>query len=96
MYVKIHKSETAKIIAVCDEDLIGKEFEEGNLYLKVSETFFKGEKKNKNEIKKILKDANSANFVGKESVSIAVELGLVDKKNIIKIKGVSHAQYFEL
>jgi len=94
MYIKIHKSETAKIIAICDEDLIGKEFEEGNLYLKVSENFFKGEKKNKEEVKKILKDANSANFVGKKSVSIAVELGLVDEKNVIKIKGVPHAQYF--
>ena len=48
----------------------------------------------KEEVKKILKDANSANFIGKESVSIAVELGLVDEKNVIKIKGVPHAQYF--
>jgi len=94
MYVKIHKSEKSKIIAVCDEDLIGKEFEEGNLYIKVSDNFFKGEKKNKEEVKKILKDANSANFIGKESVSIAVELWLVDEKNVIKIKGVPHAQYF--
>ncbi len=94
MYVKIHESEKAKIIAVCDEDLIGKEFEEGNLYIKISESFFKGEKKNKEEVKKILKDANNINFVGKESVSIAIELGFVDKKNVLKIKGVPHAQYF--
>jgi hypothetical protein len=42
MYVKIHKTENKDIVAVCDEDLLGKKFEEKELILDVSEEFYKG------------------------------------------------------
>ena len=46
MYVKIHKSKDRNIIAVCDEELIGKSFSEGNLVLDINERFYKGERLN--------------------------------------------------
>ena len=93
MYVKLHEG-SSKILAVCDEDLVGKSFEEGDLYLDVNEEFYKGEKKTKDEVLELLKsnEFQSFNIVGKESISVAVEAGLVSNKNVLTVEGVPHAQ----
>ena len=54
MYVKIHHSGDRVVIAICDEELIGKKISEGALVLNISERFYKGEKKSQEEVKKIL------------------------------------------
>lgn len=92
MYVKIHRSADSEVVAVCDKELIGKKLTSGELFLKVSETFYKGELKDKNEVKKLLKGAMNINLVGKESVGLGVELGLIDKENIIMFKDIPYAQ----
>lgn len=91
-YVKKHET----VLAVCDEELIGKKFHEGKLCLKVSKRFYKGEKVNDDELKKILKDATNVNMVGSKSVKVAVDLGLVNKKEVIYVEGVAHAQFIVL
>jgi len=92
MYVKIHRSADSEVVAVCDKELIGKELSSGELHLKVSGLFYKGELKDKREVKIILKEAKSINLVGKESVGIGIELGLVDKENVIMFKDIPYAQ----
>ena len=92
MYVKIHRSADSEVVAVCDKELIGKELNSGELFLKVSETFYKGKLKDKKEVKIILKEAKNLNLVGKESVGLGVELGLIDKENIIMFKNIPYAQ----
>jgi len=92
MYLKIHKDKYSEVIAICDEDLIGKTLEEGDLVISISERFYKGYKVNENEAIKILKNALNVNAVGEESVQICIKLGLIDEKNVLKIKGVPHAQ----
>ena len=93
MIVKIHKtSDNRKIIAVCDKDLIGKKFEEHGLQLDLTSDFYKGEEKKEQEILELFKTAYIVNLVGKKSVELGRKTGVVDKKNIIKIKGVPHVQ----
>lgn len=93
MIVKIHKTpDGRKIVAICDNRLIGKKFEEKNLQLDLSSSFYKGEEKSKEEIIKLLKDSYIVNIVGKECMGLAIKLGIIGKKNVIKIKNVPHAQ----
>lgn len=92
MYVKIHKSCNNFVVAVCDEELIGKSFHKGKLCLNITERFYKGDEKSCEEIKEILKDAPNVNFVGEESIKLGISLGLIKKESIIKIQGVPHAQ----
>jgi len=92
MHIKIHKKLGRGVVAVCDDDLIGKSFEENGLSLDVKPDFYMGEKKTKEEIKDILINATNINIVGKESVSLCLELGIITKENITKIKGIPHAQ----
>ena len=83
MYLKIHSSGERKIIAVCDENLIGKTFEEKDLQLQVSKRFYKGEIVNENKILEEIKDADYVNIVGKNSVDFAIKNNLILKSNII-------------
>ncbi|MBI2671455.1 DUF424 family protein [Candidatus Woesearchaeota archaeon] len=92
MYVKIHNSQGREVVAICDEGILGKKFEEGDLFLDVSESFYKGEKKNEKEVEKILNEAENINLAGEKTISIALRLKVIDKENIIWIKGVPHAQ----
>ena len=88
--VKIHTAEKRKIVSICDENLIGKKFEEKNLQLDVSESFYKGQRLSEKEIFKIIKDADSLNIVGEESINFSLENKLIEESNIIKIKKIPH------
>ena len=94
MYIKIHYAHR-KVVAVCDEELIGKKFEEGKRQLDVRENFYKGEEVSEKKAKKILemsaKDYATFNIVGDKSVNLALECGLITKGNIGKVDGVPFA-----
>ena len=91
IYIKVHKG-ISEFVSLCDEELVGKEFKEGRYCLKLSEHFYKGEKKTEEKVREILKNYDQFNIVGKRSIKIALELGIIDKNSIIKIEGVPHAQ----
>lgn len=89
--VKIHEAENKKIVSLCDENLIGKKFEENDLQLDVSKYFYKGEKMKEQDIIKVVRSADSLNIVGEESINFALKNGLIEEHNIIRIKKIPHA-----
>jgi|SRR3989304_793537 len=93
MLIKIHKSPNIRpVIAICDSELIGKKFEEGKRQLDVRESFYRGEEVNKSRLIEIIKiqsgEDASFNIVGKESIQIALETGIINKEGVHKIKGI--------
>lgn len=94
MYAKIHKSEHGGVLAVCDDSVIGKTVEDKKYSLKVSEHFYKGEKKNAEEITLLLKDAKNVNLIGKKAIALGIKSGIIAKENVISIGGVPHAQSY--
>lgn len=94
MLVKIHKS-YRDVIAICDEDLIGKTFQENNFQLDIKESFYKGEIKDNLQISKIFQSGKTEdatfNIVGEESINAAINSGIVTKEGIKKIQGVPFA-----
>jgi len=91
MLVKIHSS-YRRIVAICDNELLGKKFEEGKKAIEIKESFFKGEEKTEEEILKIIEESTGEdatfNIIGKNSVNVALKSGLVRPEGIIKIRGV--------
>ena len=91
MNIKIHNAYRT-IVALSDLNLIGKRFEQDNKQLEVTESFFKGEEKTKQEILEILKDMQKEdaifNIVGKESIETALEAGIIEKSGITKIQDI--------
>lgn len=96
MYVKTHESQARIVVAICDEDLIGKKFTEGEKQLEVSERFYKGEKKPEEQVVNILQEATNLNIVGKKTIEIALKSKIIEKDAIVKIKNIPHAQIFEI
>ncbi len=91
--VKIHETKIRNVTAVCDANLIGKKFEENGLQLEITERFYKGVELPEEKLIAVLRNAEILNIVGDESVSLAINVGIIYKENIIKIAGIPHAQF---
>ncbi len=85
-----------KVVAMADSDLIGKTFEENDIVLDITERFYKGEEKTREEIIKILKVEGNVNMVGEEIISLALEEGFINEEDVIKVQGVPHAQIYSV
>ncbi len=92
MYLKSYCVGHDTLVAVCDSDLIGRTFQEGDLHLSVSEDFFKGRPAAEHDVRKAFLDATIVNLVGKRSVSCGIASGIIDENCVITIDGVPHAQ----
>ena len=89
--IRMHKGPNGSVLAVCDEELLGKTFSEGRLRLYVSEAFYGGDTVEEGILIQHLQRARSINLVGSRVVSIAVREGLVDENRILTVDGVMHA-----
>ena len=92
MIVKTHKTKDNRLIlAMCDEVLIGKRYEEGEKQLDLTSDFYQGIKAEERAIIELIEGAYIINAVGKKSVELCIKKGVVDKENINKIKGIPYA-----
>lgn len=94
MFVNIIKS-YRDVIAICDEELIGKRFEENEFELYVKENFFEGDLHSEKEVIEIMKDMAKEdatfNIIGKKSIDAALKAGIINKEGIKKIQGIPFA-----
>lgn len=98
MYLRIHQSSGGRIVAVCDEDLLGKVLEGKGISMDLDRhrSFYDGGKAGEGDVKDALKSFSSANIVGKEAVGIAVSMGLVGKEEVMYIKRTPYIQVYKL
>lgn len=92
MYMKRYDTEGHLLVAVCDKDIIGRKFHEGELTLMLETDFYKGTDASEDEVKDALSCATIANVAGEKSIACAVECGCVDPETVIFIEGIPHAQ----
>ena len=92
MIVKQQVANENLVLSICDEELVGKVIEEGNMQLDLSSDFFKGDKMEQEELKLLLEKAYIINAVGKKSVDFLVEQGFVEEDKVGVVEGVPHAQ----
>jgi len=92
MIVKVHHKNKQTIVAVCDNDLLGKKFEEDGKQLDLTVDFYKGEEMTELETGDLIRNSDYVNLVGKKSVELGIEEGVIEKEHIIVIKGIPHAQ----
>ena len=93
MSVKVHTSQGRAILAVCDSDLIGKKFSEGDLQLDLTSSFYKGEEMEEKRILEYFKVVNTVHLVGGKSVALGVKAGMIDERHVLKVDGIPHAQF---
>lgn len=91
---KIHRSYRT-VVAICDSELIGKRFEQDKRQLDLRESFYKEREINEKELRKIIKmqiiEDSTFNIVGKESIKIAIQEGLIKKDSVAEVADIPFA-----
>ena len=79
------------VIALADEELMGKQFEEGDFLLKIG-AFYRGELIDEEEARERVKEGTIINAVGERAVGVLIDLGLATEKSVKRVSGVPHVQ----
>ncbi len=94
MFVNVIKS-YRNVVAVCDEELLGKVFEDGNFQINVKENFYKGEQLNREKLLKFFErmslEDSTFNIVGRDSVETALKSGIISEESVGEIQGIPFA-----
>lgn len=89
---RIHTHPGERILAACDDDIIGMTFRGDGMKITVSEEFYGGESITEETFIERTKSVSIMNIVGNRVVAVAMEAGLITEDNVIDIGGVKHAQ----
>ncbi|MDS0476006.1 DUF424 family protein [Natrinema sp. 1APR25-10V2] len=96
MIVNERETQEGLLVAVCDEDVLGETFEDGDLSLTVTEEFYGGDAADENAVLESLAQADVANIVGTRAVELAVEAGFIDEANVLEVGSTLHAQLLRM
>ncbi len=100
IYFNKYSTQNGDVLALCDEEHIGKVLEEGKTVLDLDKYagFYKGELLDHKTAISRVKESNiyTANAVGKNSIEVFKSLGIVTDEEIKTIKGVPFIQIYKL
>ena len=89
---KVFKEGDDVLLAICDTDIVGQNFEQGDLGIHVSKNFYSESECKKAQALKLIKEATIINAVGNEIINLLIDENIVHKDNVLKIGKVLHAQ----
>lgn len=92
VYLNRFETEGEVIVAICDEEILGKCFEEKEKQIHIREGFYKGELVSLDQGLEAMREATIANIVGKRIVTGALKARLIHERAIIRIQNIPHAQ----
>ena len=96
VYVKTVVRGKDRVVAVCDEEILGETLEGGRVPFKVSEGFYKGTLGDVDEAIAAMKQATICNLVGRTIVEAAIDCKMVHERAVIYFGEVPHAQIVKL
>jgi uncharacterized protein len=90
---RIYQRGIERLVAAADEELLGTHHAEGKFRLDVAASFYDGMRIETEALEGYLLGATVANLVGERAVAVAIRIGLVDAKNVLRVEGIPHAQF---
>ena len=99
MIVRERETEEGLLVSVCDPDILGETFEDGEVSLTVDPDFYDGEDADETDEEGVvdsLTRATVANIVGTESVELAIDHGIIDEAHVLEIDSTLHAQLLRM
>jgi len=96
IFMRLHSAGGQLILAACDEDLLGKRLEMGELQFPVSQHFYGGDLVSDETFLKMIDQVTSANIVGNHCVDLLLEKGIVDTDSVTLIGEVKHVQIYTI
>lgn len=95
-FFKIYKTPEAVVLAVCDAELLGKTFRDGDIVLDVPERYYGGEEAGEDHIRELLSEADIISLVGAACIELAIDLGLAEWRFVKRVGGVPHLNIYRL
>ncbi|MBA4453940.1 MAG: DUF424 domain-containing protein [Nitrosopumilaceae archaeon] len=84
------------MLNICDAELLGKNIVENELHMNISESYYGEKLVEHEEARTLLKNASIINMVGKETISLSLELGVGSENGIKKIGGIPFLIVFKM
>lgn len=84
------------MLNICDTELIGRTLNRGSFTLKISEKYYTEKVVEKEEAKDLLKRSDNINMVGKEIISLSVDMGIGSQEGVKEIDGVPFLVVFKM
>ena len=86
--VRISEYQKKTALNICDADLLGKKIIQDELTMNISEAYYGKRIIEADEAKTLLKNSSIINMVGKDTVSLAVDLGIGSQSGVKIISDV--------
>ncbi len=84
------------LLAACDDDVVGRTLQDGDINFEVKESFYGGQKIEIDGLKKEFERSTIANLVGENVVDAAIDADFGRKEDIMMIEDVPHLQIVRL
>ncbi len=94
--VRVSNYQKNTMLNICDVELLGKKIIQDELNMHISESYYGEKLVEKEEAKSLLKNSSIINMVGKETISLSIELGIGSKNGIKTISDVPFLIVFKI
>ncbi len=94
--VRVSNYQKNTMLNICDAELLGKKIIQDELNIHISESYYGEKLVEKEEAKSLLKNSSIINMVGKEIVSLSIELGIGSENGIKTISSVPFLIVFKI
>ncbi len=93
--VRTNNYQKQSMLNICDADLLGKKIIQNDLTVHISENYYGDRFVEKDEAESLLKNSSIINMVGKETVSLALKLGIASENAVKMISDVPFLIIFQ-
>ena len=94
--VRVTDYQNNMMLNICDADLLGKQIVQDELSMNISEGYYGEKLVEKEEAKILLEKSSIINMVGKETVSLSIELGVGSENGVKLISGIPFLIVFKM
>jgi len=84
------------MLNICDADLLGRTLKRDNFTLNITERYYAQKVVEKEEAGDLLRRSNNINMVGKEIISLCVNMGIGSQEGVKEIDGIPFLIVFKM
>ena len=94
--VRVTNHQNYKMLNICDAPLLGKNVVKDSFTLNISKSYYGERLVERDEAEDLLKKCSTINMVGKETISMSVNLGIGSHEGVKEIDGVPFLIVFKM
>ena len=94
--VKVSNYQKNSMLNICDVELLGKTISKDELNMNISQSYYGEKLVDKEEAKSLLQNSSIINMVGKNTVSLSIELGIGSESGVKTISDVPFLIIFKV